>query len=45
MVEPIKLEEADRQQEAIKKVMAEQKIPFEEAVDVYIKSKSKMANR
>lgn len=30
-------EEANKQQEAIKKIMADRKVPFEQAVDIYIK--------
>lgn len=39
------LSDAEKQQEAIKKIMADQKVPFEKAVDVYIEHQNKAAGR
>lgn len=33
--------QADEQQEAIKKIMADRKVPFEQAVDIFIKQRVK----
>ena len=36
---PITMDQATKQQEAIKKIMADQKVPFEQAANIYIKTK------
>ena len=41
MTAAMKEPDAVRQQEAIKKIMADQKVPFEKAVDIYIKQTKK----
>lgn len=38
---PIKSAAANKQQESVKKIMAERRVPFEQAVDIYIAEQKK----